>query len=58
MDMIFCEKAVIDWEMIKLIRAKETLKNNKKENKKRTPHNQQVGDQVLIVNLADERANQ
>ena len=30
-DMIFCQKVVIDLEMIKVIRAKETVKNSKKK---------------------------
>ena len=57
MDMIFCQKARIDWGMVKLIRAEETLKNSKNKNKKRTPHNMSV-DLVLIVKQADKRAKQ
>jgi hypothetical protein len=56
MDMIFRQKVKIDWSLIKEERRRQTVANNAKENKTRIEHEYKVGDMVLIVDKAYERA--
>ena len=48
-DMIFNIKHVADWELIKRRKQERIKYNNKRENKKRTPHACDVGDKVLMI---------
>ena len=55
MDMIFCQQAKIDWQLLKRQHRTQAIANNKKENKNRVPHDYKVGDLVLIVQKPYER---
>ena len=55
MDMIFRQKAKIDWALIKKQRREQSAANNKKENRGRREHTYKVGDLVLIVEKPYER---
>jgi hypothetical protein len=48
-DMIFCQQAKIDWQLLKCQCCTQAIANNKKENENRTPHDYKVRDLVLIV---------
>ena len=56
MDMIFRQKVKIDWAIIKKERRRQTVANNRKENKTRLEYEYKVGDMVLIVDKPYERA--
>ena len=55
MDMIFCQQAKIDWQLLKRQWREQAIANNKKENKNRIPHEYKIGDLVLIVQKPYER---
>ncbi|KAL7474511.1 hypothetical protein ACHAW6_000485, partial [Cyclotella cf. meneghiniana] len=55
MDMIFRQKAKIDWALIKKQRHERSEANNKKENHGRCEHTYKVGDLLLIVEKPYER---
>ncbi|KAL7475178.1 hypothetical protein ACHAW6_001105, partial [Cyclotella cf. meneghiniana] len=55
MDMIFRQKAKIDWALIKKQRREQSAANNRKENRGRREHTYKVGDLVLIVEKPYER---
>ena len=48
-DMLFRQRAIIDWEKVKEIRPKNSKENNKKENSKRIAHEYKVGDKVILL---------
>ena len=48
MDMIFRQKAKINWALIKKQRRKQAEANNKKENHGRREHSYKVDDQVMV----------
>lgn len=56
-DMIFRQKIIVDWELLKAQRNKQAVQNNAKENKKRLEHEYKVGQLVLIVYKPYERRN-
>ncbi len=46
MDMIFRQKIMVDWALLKKLRRSQTTANNDKENKKRRHHEYKIGDLV------------
>ena len=48
-DMLFRQRAIIDWEKVKEIHPKNSKQNNKRENSKRIAHEYKVGDKVLLL---------
>ncbi|KAL7480695.1 hypothetical protein ACHAW6_006360, partial [Cyclotella cf. meneghiniana] len=55
-DVIFFQKVKIDWALLKKQHQDQALANNSKENRTRRTHTYQVGDLILIVDKAYERA--
>ena len=52
-DMIMNISHEADWQQIKANKLKKILSNNKRENKKRTPHEYKEGDKVLLEKEAN-----
>ncbi|KAL7484109.1 hypothetical protein ACHAW6_009750 [Cyclotella cf. meneghiniana] len=55
MDMIFCQKIKVDWQLLKEKRRLQAIVNNDKENRNRRQHEYKVGNLVLIVEPKYER---
>merc|ERR1719410_177414 len=51
-------KVKVDWEVVKKLRHENIIKYNIRENKNRINYEYKVGDLILIVNHADERAKE
>ena len=49
-DMLLNMKHVANWDAITNAKRKMIIKNNKRENAKRIPHNYKIGDGVLLEN--------
>ena len=54
--MLFRQRVLVDWVLLKEQRKAQATANNAKENKKRVDHTYKVGDLVLIVLKSYERA--
>ena len=56
MDMIFCQKIKIDWQLLKEQCRCQAIANNAKEIETRLQHEYKVGNLVLIVEKSYKRA--
>jgi len=54
-DMIIHTKSIMDWDIVRKRYREDQIRNNKRENRYRIPHNYRIGDKVLVITKVMDR---